>query len=186
MLISGSANNSSYYIDTVVDVYGEDLDKNFTKLEMGVGTGSKLALDFYLDTNGLFRKDIKPTGFYLNMGAHSEVFDIRAVAKLVKPGFKNTFTVAPIEVVATERLAKVSKAKRKCLFSHETKDHVTVFTTYSQAGCKFECMLKHASQKCHCFPWNMPQLDQTLTGQRLDICDTLGYHCFNTAHPLQY
>ena len=45
--------------------------------------------------------------------------------------------------------------QRGCRFAHETEG-LELLKEYSEAGCKFECKLRQAREKCGCTPWDYP------------------------------
>ena len=52
----------------------------------------------------------------------------------------------------------------------------SIFTTYSQSSCEYECKTNQARNECKCTPWNVPT-PPSLTNP--SICDVYGTHCFN-------
>ncbi len=83
----------SPFVDAIMKVYKNDLPQGTitSGLEMGVGSGSNLALEMFLDNNGLMRPDDPANNFRVGIAAADEVFEMRSVSKLVKPGFKTIF-----------------------------------------------------------------------------------------------
>ena len=64
---------------------------------------------------------------------------------------------------------------RECKFSDEVDSRDSLFKTYSQSSCEFECKVEQARKECQCTPWNVP------TPSRLtnpSICDLYGNFCF--------
>ena len=76
------------------------------------------------------------------------------------------FTVIKIAVLISSR---------NCKFPEEVNNEDSLFKTYSQSSCEYECRVEQARNECHCTPWNVP------TPPRLTnpaICDIYGNHCF--------
>jgi hypothetical protein len=118
-----------------VDTFKDDMIFNASTY-MGVGSGSTLALEFYLDSGALFRNSSAKNSFRIGLGSQQDIFDIRAVANLAKPGFKMILEVNPIEVVATMKLRNVPMAIRECRFEDEYQDIMEIFNVYSQSACR--------------------------------------------------
>lgn len=96
-------------------------------------------------------------------------------------------------------------AKRGCRLTGEA-DGLTMFREYTQARCRFECLVRVSSEKCRqvrvhwklsglrgaldylnlsrssnlscfrCFPWNYPNFNGN--SNDLTLCDRYGLHCF--------
>lgn len=80
--------------------------------------------------------------------------------------------VSPKDLYSTPNVQSLNTNQRKCKFSDETDDS-EIFSTYSQNGCLFECILKQAQEECDCIPWNFPsQQNESF------ICDLSGSGCF--------
>ena len=62
-----------------------------------------------------------------------------------------------MEIVSSEDLRSVPVKHRKCRFPEED-EQMEILSEYSEGGCRFECALKQARDKCGgCTPWNYPQ-----------------------------
>jgi hypothetical protein len=163
------------FTDAFVETYGPDFIKNKSK-EMGKGAGSAFALNFLVDRGSFWRHHLPTNPFRIAITEANAYFGAQSISKTVKPGYVTTFSIQPIEVVATSRLHDVSIKQRKCRFSYETKGVTNLFTEYSQSTCEFECLLKKARKACRCTPWNMP----FLSTEDQVVCDVFGSYCFNT------
>ncbi len=62
-------------------------------------------------------------------------------------------------ITTDEELISIPLEKRNCLFDKEAQGYSTMFKTYSQDGCLFECKLRSIQEDKGCMPWNFPQLD---------------------------
>jgi hypothetical protein len=145
-------------------------------MEMGQGAGSAFALNFMVDRGSFWRHHLPTSLFRIAITEANAYFEAKSISKTVKPGYVTTFSIQPMEVVATSRLIDVSIEQRKCRFSHETQEVMDMFTEYSQSACEFECLLKKARKACRCTPWNMP----FLSTEDQVVCDVFGSYCFNT------
>ena len=77
-------------------------------------------------------------------------FDMRFMTEVI-PGFVNSFTIKPTKIIATNDIRDLSPLERKCRFDDEKPDNMTLFKKYSNAACKFECMVSmryYAVFKC--------------------------------------
>ena len=63
--------------------------------------------------------------------------------------------------------------QRKCRYRDEN-EKMKIFSDYTRAGCRFECMLDNAYDVCKCIPWNYPYI---VTGE-MEICDMFGAACY--------
>jgi hypothetical protein len=143
---------------------------------MGQGAGSAFALNFMVDRGSFWRHHMPTKPFRIAITEANAYFEAQSISKTVKPGYVTTFSIRPMEVVATSRLKDVSIEQRKCRFSHETQGVTDMFTKYSQSACEFECLVKKARKTCRCTPWNMP----FLSTEDQVVCDVFGSYCFNT------
>ena len=75
-------------------------------------------------------------------------------------GEKAKIRVTPSLVSGEENLLDMTVDLRNCMFTHESQD-MEMMRAYSQAGCKFECMLARAREECGCTPWEYPHLPGT-------------------------
>ena len=103
-------------------------------------------------------------------------FDALSVSNEVKPGYETIFDVQPIEVEGTENLRAMPEDERNCKFSDESTSKDSMFKTYSQSSCEFECRVNKAREECRCTPWNFPT---PLSIERPIICDLYGSYCFH-------
>ncbi len=97
-------------------------------------------------------------------------FNVHTDGHKISPGQKTVMTVQPMSVVATERFRALNIAKRGCRFPHETLGNGSMFKTYDQRSCRFECRLEYAAAEAGCVPWDMP--DPNLG--EWDICTSVG------------
>ena len=66
---------------------------------------------------------------------------MRYITELV-PGYTNDFIVKATQTVADSDIKfKLLPLERNCRFDDELPENMTVFKKYSQAACKFECMI---------------------------------------------
>ena len=74
-----------------------------------------------------------------------------------------------------ENLKNMHQVDRKCKYPHENDNEYSLFESYSQSSCEFECQVEKARQKCQCTPWNIPT--PSLEKDPI-ICDLYGNKCF--------
>ena len=65
---------------------------------------------------------------------------------------------------------------RNCKFSNEMSNKDSLFKTYSQSSCEYECRVEEARNECLCTPWNVPTPPKITNPV---ICDLYGNHCFD-------
>ena len=140
------------------------------------GAGEDFALKFMVDNSRYLRKKLETKQYKIIISSRSGYFNAKSVAKKVKPGFVTTFSVQPIEVFGTDALREVPEEARNCKFSDETNTEDTMFKTYSQTSCEYECQISKSRDVCQCTPWNFPtppSINQPV------ICDLYGNYCFH-------
>ena len=77
----------------------------------------------------------------------------------VKGGYITTIVLQSEILDSTESIRGIDIKKRHCYFEDEqTKD--SMFQTYSQKKCLFECLWKQALDYCGCIPWKYPRPDK--------------------------
>ena len=163
----------SSFTDAFQEAYGTELlDSTVRYTE---GAGDKFSLRFMIDNNKYLRRKSKTWPFKIVISGHESYFDALSVAKKALPGYETTFDIEPIEVVGTANLHKIEQKARKCRFSDEIEDD-SMFKSYSQTSCEYECRINKARKKCGCTPWNFPTPP---TMSKPTICDLYGSSCFH-------
>ena len=66
-----------------------------------------------------------------------------------------SLTLVPKVVKADSTVQDMTIEQRGCRFSHENED-MEILKAYTREGCRFECKLKQAREKCGCTPWDYP------------------------------
>ena len=66
--------------------------------------------------------------------------------------------------------------QRNCLLEEENKDESSIFKTYKESNCKYECYVKLASEQCQCIPWDFMH-----NKEKVEECDVFGRTCFYKA-----
>ena len=140
------------------------------------GAGERFGLKFMINNLRYQRNKIKTLPFLVGVSNKDNIFEMSSIAKEVKPGFVTTYSVEPVEAIATEELHEVEKEARKCYFHDETMDEFSKFVNYSQSTCEFECRLNFARKVCRCTPWHFPT---PVNGSEPEICDLYGNTCFS-------
>jgi hypothetical protein len=173
----------SSFTQAFLEAYKYDLPG--LSIENVKGAGDKFSLRFMIDRSRNFRRISDKNLFKVIISAHGSYFDALSLAKEIKPGYETTFNIEPIEVIGTNALHDIKQEARKCKFDDEIEDD-SMFKSYSQSSCEYECKIKYAREKCLCTPWNFPTLPFQATPI---ICDLYGNSCFhsemNEAHVIQ-
>ena len=97
------------------------------------------------------RLTVKKTSFF-HLKICCIVFDAHCT---VIAGRRHKIRVQPKLTVGEENLVHVGLEERNCKFNFE-RDGLEIVANYSQAGCRFECMLRLARERCRCTPWDYP------------------------------
>jgi len=150
-------------------------------LRKGVRGINKQGLHFILDRHILRRRDWLASDsaysrgdFKVSIVDPDTSFDFMANGIDIKLGHHTIITAQPTVFESDEGVKSVSLEKRQCFFQDE--EPTKIFKRYTEAGCKYECMLAFATSKCACTPWDHPRVNDNVT----DICDWLGYYCVNS------
>ncbi len=182
----------SLFTSTFKSVFRDDFIENMTIFK-AQPYDEDLGLTFLLDKQMGLRNIWNKTdfldegGFKIIFGEPTSMVSTRSHQRSVQIGHHTTFLLTPLVLTADEDLKKLSPEKRNCLFPDEGSRNLTLLQYYSQAGCFFECMIKHAREFCHCSPWDFPFTDNEPT----KICNSYGYFCYNeimrnTSHMSKY
>ena len=110
---------------------------------------------FFINRQRLFSTlaesyDRRVREYSVSLNNHLDSFNLDGV--VVKPKF---LTVTPVQLSAAEDVKSVRPESRKCLFPDEAPDE-SMFTTYTQNLCLWECRLAKARDTCGCTPWDFP------------------------------
>ncbi len=90
----------------------------------------------------------------------------------VKPAFTYIVAVTPSKITVDKEVDKLLPRDKGCMSTHDLHN-LTLFRTYSQANCMYECQLKDASRECGCIPWNYPRWSSDFP-----VCHHRGSGCF--------
>ena len=82
-----------------------------------------------------------------------------------------------ITKITYKGLEELPEEARHCKFSGEVTAQDSIFKTYSQESCEFECQIKKSREICQCTPWNIPTATHPM--ENPVICDLYGNYCFN-------
>ena len=82
-----------------------------------------------------------------------------------------------IRKIINKGLEELPEEARHCKFSVEVTAQDSIFKTYSQESCEFECQIKKSREICQCTPWNIPTATHPM--ENPVICDLYGNYCFN-------
>lgn len=155
------------------EIYRYDMSKT-NNVERARGAGDRFALTFMVDNSRYLRNKKKKRPFKILISSNEGYFNFVSSAKEVKAGYETIFDVQPIEIMASESLCEVEEKHRKCRLPKEV-DKDSIFRSYSQISCEFECKIQMAREMCHCTPWNVPSPPTMENGF---ICDLFGNSCF--------
>ena len=162
----------------------------------GNGGQDHLGLTFVLDRQLTFKNSWRnadeslKTGFQVGLNDAFNVFNMRGNSIKLDVGLKTEIMVRPILSRVSDDMRAISLAERGCRLKSEAED-LKIFKSYTQAACKFECMLEFSRKQCFCTPWDLPfgyvktkficHLDTNEICRANDdirICDMTGYYCF--------
>ena len=100
--------------------------------------------------------------------------DLKAIT--LKGGYEYFIEVTPSIRKATNGFRALGVDQRKCLLEMENKDKSSIFGTYKQSNCHYDCHVRLAKEKCQCIPW-----DYMHKHNEVEECDVFGRTCFDKA-----
>jgi len=172
----------SYFEDSIRKSFSKLPEDRFVNLLPGVPGINDEGLTFLLDRHTLRRGDWfqfdpdYPRGtFMVSISPAKTAFEYLAHGLQVKIGYQTAVNVKPVALQSDAKVEGLPLSKRKCFFPDEANEHTSLFKEYTHAGCQYECMLELAKKTCNCIPWDFPYGNDADT----DLCDYLGYFCFN-------
>ena len=79
----------------------------------------------------------------ISLNAPDTFFYMNSPSAITRSGYKTIITLKPtgFETLLTED--ELSIDKRKCRFSHEVPENMTLFKRYTKNGCHFECIAEY-------------------------------------------
>ena len=177
--------NPSQFASSFRGAFRDEIDQNRKvrgrELEKGSTGEEETGLTLFLDRQTLGRNEwrysaTKEKGF-VSIGINSmlNVFSMRSKQVKIRFGLETEVKVQPIVQKSDEELRSLKIKHRNCRFPDETDGRVSIFKTYTQSTCQFECMLQFSRKSCHCTPWDYPFHPQ----EQVKLCDSLGYYCFD-------
>ena len=98
-------------------------------------------------------------------------FDEKTIALNLEYNHEYFIKVTPSGKISTEGLRTMSNKNRPCLHENEIPED-SLFKTYTENNCRYECYVKLAKNQCQCIPWDF------LTKDKLQECDVFGRTCF--------
>ena len=140
------------------EIYRYDMSKT-NNVERARGAGDRFALKFMVDNSRYLRNKKKKRPFKILISSNEGYFNFVSSAKEVKAGYETIFDVQPIEIMASENLCEVEERHRKCRLPKEV-DKDSIFRSYSQISCEFECKIQVNLCQKHLF---LDQLTQNMT-----------------------
>ena len=139
-------------------------------------SGPDYGLTVFLQSSRLYESDgsslLSFPPFRVSIHDPMSVADLRRSGVEVEAGYISTFLITPSQIVTSKSARGLPEEKRECRFQFDSQS-LTLFNEYTQSSCIFECQLKKALEKCHCMPWNYPQLNGSHP-----ICHRVSNKCF--------
>ncbi len=167
--ISGGTMESLYkrteFMDVMMDVFSSSETRTsnaskesekqkllaFREIYMYTGNSRKPALsNFQISSSS----SVIPN-FLVSFNSGKNPFNVRTRSLTVKPGYKTIIKLVPRLTTSSGAIQPLTPTSRKCRFASES-ENMEVLRHYSQAGCEFECALRHSREICGCVPWNYP------------------------------
>ena len=154
---------STYFLEKFYEGFGIS-NKNYQYYN-GIGIGKKYSLQVVINTNTLFlrspfreRNEEDEAKNAIAVNEFENPFAVFYKKIRTHPGESFLIQVSPFIATASSSLRNLTPKARNCKFSDENIDS-KMFKYYTQEGCEFECMIKHAIYKCgRCIPWQLPQV----------------------------
>ena len=89
---------------------------------------------------------------------------------VLRPGNVNFVAISATSIKADEGIRNIDTSKRRCHFSNEQLDNLTIHNHYTQSNCILECTITHVQRNLNmtCIPWFLPPLNNFQP-----ICDPL-------------
>lgn len=101
-------------------------------------------------------------------------FDDKSEPITLRRGYEYFYDLYPYGQTSSNEFKTLTYNQRGCKL--ETEVGVTsIFKTYTEKNCKYSCLVKLASQKCSCRPWDY------LDNSQEKECDVFGRICFLNA-----
>ena len=157
-----------------VESFNGSFQQNSDKIKMG---GIR-KVSFSLDKHEMYLPDRSTNDgvFWIGINTANTFFDMSVAPTIVPQGYKTIITVKPTSVVSDKPDLETSlePKERRCRFGYEIPQNMSLFSEYTMAGCRFECMYNYSLKECSCLPWDMPRPNGTV----FEMCDSAGNDCF--------
>ncbi|XP_033220571.1 pickpocket protein 28-like [Belonocnema kinseyi] len=135
------------------------------------GAGKYFGLTLVLDVNleEYYCSSTASVGFKMLLHNPVETPKIADFAFSISPGKETRVIIRPHISVASKKILKIPKKKRKCFFTSER--HLRYYRTYTQRNCFLECEANFTQQICQCVQYYMPKSSNTsICGKKDDQC----------------
>lgn len=119
---------------------------------------------------------LKPTSKTVVLHDPKEPANIIANSFTVPLGHSTIVYIKPQAREIDASAKELSENQRGCRLNNHN-GNMTIFGVYTAEACQLECRWKEAVEKCGCFPWNYPVLDDDA---RFSFCDMYGNVCFKS------
>ena len=167
--------SDSQLLRSLNSVYGLDTLGSIKRIS---GTGSKEALEldlkFPTTESG---KRYKRKQYRVSINDKNGFVDNKFSGFDVQMGHEYTFNIKPTKHTTSKSAKDLKPETRNCRLSHETISDKSMFASYSQRGCIFECRRLHAYKNANCTPWHYPT-DALLNTSRVTLCDSEAFMAF--------
>ena len=77
----------------------------------------------------------------------------------IYPGQEVQIELVVEDHIVSDSFLELDLETRKCRTERELSDDESLFVTYTQKSCEFECSLRFAKEECGCIGWNYPRSD---------------------------
>ena len=104
----------------------------------------------------------------------SNTYEAELLALTLEPGHEYIIRVTPYGRKSSENLKALNIEQRYCKLEEEVVES-SIFKTYAEGNCKYECKVKLAIEMCKCAPWDF------IHGSLMEECDVFGRTCFYDA-----
>ncbi len=123
--------------------------------------GESFSLDFYVRHKAYAYDKGKRNSQAVKLALHDSMSlpNLKAEGIELQPGNYYEISITPTVTTTVESGLKYNPEKRNCL-SRSENEGLTVFNSYSQTACIFECQLTKALEVCNCTAWDYPKVSQ--------------------------
>ena len=70
-------------------------------------------------------------------------------------GYTTSFLITPKVTEIDHSGKELTESQRNCRLNQDS-DSLNIFNIYTRTACLFECMMRQATERCGCIPWDFP------------------------------